>query len=84
MWPGEYLELDIPSDLGDDPILAPQPRNDTRISKHTKPIHIWPEPQVLEVVGSKMLIQIHCSAIDIFIFHELLPSDPLAQLVEQQ
>ena len=25
VWPGEFLELDIPPDLGDDPILALQP-----------------------------------------------------------
>ena len=84
VWPGEYLDLDIPSDLGDDPILALQPRNDTSISKHTKPTHIWTEPQVLEAVGSKMLIRTHCRAIDIFIFHDLLPSDHVAQLLEQQ
>ena len=54
MWPGEYLELDIPPDLGDDSILALQPRTDTPISKHTKPAHIWPEPQILEAVGSKI------------------------------
>ena len=35
VWPGEYLELDIPPDLGDDRILALQPRTDTPISKHT-------------------------------------------------
>ena len=56
----------------------------TSISKHTKPTHIWPEPQVLEAVGSKMLIQMHCRAIDIFIFHYLLTSDLVAQLVEQR
>ena len=54
VWPGEYLELDIPPDLGDDCILALQPRTDTPISKHTKPSHIWPEPQILEAVGSKI------------------------------
>ena len=51
---GEYLELDIPPNLGDDRILALQPRTDTPISKHTKPSHIWPEPQILEAVGSKI------------------------------
>ena len=54
VWPGEYLELDIPPDLGDDRILAIQQRTDTPISKHTKPAYIWPEPQILEVVGSKI------------------------------
>ena len=46
--PGEYVEQDVPSDLGDDCVLALQPRTDTPISKHTKPTCIWPEPQVIE------------------------------------
>ena len=54
VWPGEYLELDIPPDLGDYRLLALQPSTDTPISKHTKPSHIWPEPQILEAVGSKI------------------------------
>ena len=54
VWPGEYSELDILPDLGDDRILTLQPRTDTPISKHTKPAHIWPEPQILEAVGSKI------------------------------
>ena len=54
VWLGEYLELDIPPDLGDDHILALQPRTDTPLSKHTKPPHIWPEPQIMEAVGSKI------------------------------
>ena len=58
VWPGEYLELDIPPDLGDDRILALQPHTDTPISKHTKPAYIWPEPQILEAVGSKIRLVI--------------------------
>ena len=54
VWPGEYVELDVPSNLGDDCVLALQPRTDTPISKHTKPTCIWPEPQVIEAVGSKI------------------------------
>lgn len=53
---GVYLELEVspPPDLGDDCILALQPRTDIPISKHTKPAYIWPEPQILEAVGSKI------------------------------
>ena len=54
VWPGEYVELDVPSDLGDDCVLAIQPRTDTQTSKHTKPACIWPEPQIVEAVGSKI------------------------------
>ena len=35
VWPGEYVELAVPSDLGDDCVLALQPRTDTPISKHS-------------------------------------------------
>ena len=53
-WPGAYLKLDMPPDLGDDRILALQPRTDTPISKLTKTAHIWPQPQILETVASKI------------------------------
>lgn len=54
VWPGKYLELNVPPDLGDDCILALQPRTDNPISKHRKPAYIWPEPQILEAVGFKI------------------------------
>ena len=54
VWPGEYMKLDVPSDLGDDCVLAIQPRTDTQISKHTKPACIWPEPQIVEALSSKI------------------------------
>ena len=56
VWPGEYLELDIRPGLGHDHILALQSHTDTPISKHTKPTHIWPEPQILEAVRSKICL----------------------------
>ena len=37
-------------------MLAIQPRTDTPISKYTKPAHIWPEPQILEAVRSKICL----------------------------
>ena len=46
VWPEEYVELDMPSDLGEDYVVALQPRTDTPISKHIKPACIWPEPQI--------------------------------------
>ena len=48
------LRAGHPPDLGDDRILALQLLTDTPISKHTKPAYIWPEPQILEAVGSKI------------------------------
>ena len=53
-WPGDYVELDVPPDLGEDHVLALQPRTDTPVPKHTKATSIWPEPQILEAVGTKV------------------------------
>ena len=47
LWPGDYVELDVPPDLGEDHVLALQPRTDTPVPKHTKTTSIWPEPQIL-------------------------------------
>ena len=52
LWPGDYVELDAPPDLGDDCVL--QPRTDTPVPKHTNPSSIWPEPQIVEAVGAKV------------------------------
>ena len=55
-WPGDYVELDVPPDLGEDHVLALQPRTDTPVPKHTKTTSIWPEPQILEAVGTKVCL----------------------------
>ena len=36
LWPGDYVELDVPPDLGEDHVLALQPRTDTPVPKRTK------------------------------------------------
>ena len=54
IWPGGYIELDVPLDLGEDCVLALQPHTDTPVPKHTKPTTTWPEPQILEAVGAKV------------------------------
>ena len=54
LWPGDYVELDFPPDLGDDCVLALQPRTDTPVPRHTNPSSIWPEPQIVEAVGAKV------------------------------
>ena len=54
LWPGDYIELDVPPDLGEDCVLALQPHTDTPVPKHTKPTTTWPEPQILEAVGAKV------------------------------
>ena len=52
--PGDYVELGVFPDLGEDFLLALQPRTDTPVPKHSTTTSIWPEPQILEAVGSKV------------------------------
>ena len=54
--PGEYLELDVPSDPGHDRVLAILPRTHTQISNRIKPACVWPEPKIKEAVRSKMRV----------------------------
>ena len=54
LWPGDYVELNVPPDLGEDHALALQPHTKTPEPKHTKTTCIWPEPQILEAVGAKV------------------------------
>ena len=54
LWPGDYLELDIPSDLSCDSPLAIEPRVTPSSSKVHSPDHMWPPPQLIEPVGNKI------------------------------
>ena len=54
LWPGDYVELEVPPDLGEEHVLALQPRTDTPVPKYTRITAIWPEPQNLEAVGAKV------------------------------
>ena len=55
LWPGDYVELNVPPppDLGEDHVLALQ-HADTPVPKYTKTTSIWPEPQILEAVRTKV------------------------------
>ena len=44
VWPGEYLELDVPPDLGEDRAIAIEPHIPSS----------WPPPQILDTVGNKV------------------------------
>ena len=49
VWPGDYIELSIPSVL-DDIVVAVEPRNDYSPLCHQN----WPEPAIVEAVGDKI------------------------------
>lgn len=51
VWPGEYVELILPSDLESDCTVAIESRPDCH-----KSINDWPSPNILEAVGTKIRV----------------------------
>ena len=57
IWPGDYLEVDVPPELGTDSTIAIEPRSDTFSFKRPPPTeNPWPQPRVIDTVGSKVRI----------------------------
>ena len=54
VWPGEFLEVDAPSEFLKDSPLAIEPRTDSVSSNHRKPTHAWPQPVIVQAVGGKL------------------------------
>ena len=55
LWPGDYVELNVPPLPTLEKIMyLPFSHADTTVPKHTKTTSIWPEPQILEAVGTKV------------------------------
>ena len=53
IWPGDYLEIDVPSELGTDSSIAIEPRCDPASLKRPPPHkQQWPPPQIVETVGN--------------------------------
>ena len=46
VWPGEFLEIDAPSELLKDSTLAIEPRIDSVSSSHLTPTHTCPPPDI--------------------------------------
>lgn len=51
IWPGEYIEIDTPSQLPRDSTFALEPRTDI-----SKSAHVWPQPDIVTSVGGKLRI----------------------------
>ena len=51
IWPGEYLEISIPSTIDPDTTLAIEPRPD-----YSKSVRDWPHPHILEAVAGRVRI----------------------------
>ena len=57
VWPGEYLELDIPNDYAQqDTVFALEPRSDAPSSQAVKPSDLWPPASVIVSVAGKVRI----------------------------
>ena len=56
VWPAEYIELDIPSAIGEDVTLAVEPRIDSPVTHPNKEAKVWPPPTVIRSVGTKVRI----------------------------
>ncbi len=51
VWPGNYLKVDVPSEIDQDGILAIESRYDNHKSEHH-----WPRPQLIEAISGKLRI----------------------------
>ena len=51
VWPGSYIEVEVPKELQSDTVLAIEPRFD-----NDKPKKAWVRPQIAESVGGKLRI----------------------------
>jgi hypothetical protein len=56
VWPGEFIEADVPTDLNGDTLLAIEPRTDSLIMKNKKPSQMWPCPNIISNIGGKIRI----------------------------
>ena len=52
--PGEYLELDLPPNIDPDCTLAIEARTDAPSNKCSKVSQLWPQPQSVEAVASRV------------------------------
>jgi hypothetical protein len=56
VWPGEYIEIDLPSELCSDSSLALEPRIDSPASYTLQTKQVWPCPDIITSVGNKIRI----------------------------
>ena len=54
VWPGDFVEIDIPDTLPDDCTFALEPRCDSPCTQHVKDSHVWPNPDFVNSVGGKI------------------------------
>ena len=66
IWPGNFLEVNVPNTFPSDAQLAIEPLVDSACCRSTKTSHAWPQPALLDSVGGKLRL-VNPSAEPIFI-----------------
>jgi len=56
IWPGEFLEVDLPSDAPPDSVYALEPRTDASSVRKLTDSQLWPTPAVISSVAGKIRI----------------------------
>lgn len=56
VWPGEYLEVQLPSDIPSDSLHALEPRNDASTVRLTQTSQLWPSPDIVSSIAGKIRI----------------------------
>ena len=57
IWPGEYVEVDLPENVPQDTSLALEPRTDSHVSTASlSKSQLWPTPDIITAVGNKICI----------------------------
>ncbi|RLC16966.1 MAG: hypothetical protein DRI57_10490 [Deltaproteobacteria bacterium] len=54
IWPGEYMEVQVPDEVSDELSFALEPRIDSSVCRKSK--ELWPSPAVVHNVGGKLRI----------------------------
>ena len=56
IWPGEFLEVDLPSDAPPDSVYALEPRTDAPSVRKLTASQLWPTPAIISSVAGKIRI----------------------------
>ena len=54
LWPGDFIELEVPDVYSPDTALAVEPRTISATNQFTKPTTVWPSPYITEAVAGKI------------------------------
>ncbi len=56
VWPGEFIEVDVPQDFSPNDTFALEPRLDNLSAPIEKESHIWPQPDIVSSICGKIRI----------------------------